>query len=282
MKAELQVAQELTAQVMGQAESILRPYAVDYADIDFGFTPVKLGEGSFGTVFKARYRGEHDVAVKTMRVSKVTEEELEKFKSELIVMAPLHHENLVRLWGGVWSEGADKLCIVLEYCPGGSLKTFLNTVTETWQDLRHGLALGAAKGLRYLHHDLSEPLIHRDVKPDNILVVERCAKASCAAQSLLASLFARVATTTTQCKESSVLALTPPLLYATVGRLWREQELRQKRGSAQQLGVQRCGHDDDGRHDAVLQVMALLRAVHVAIVLTDAGNSELQAHRRSA
>ena len=42
-------------------------------------------------------------------------------QSELIIMAPLRHENLVQLHGGVWKEGADKLCIVLEFCARGSL-----------------------------------------------------------------------------------------------------------------------------------------------------------------
>jgi serine/threonine protein kinase len=128
-------------------------------------------------VFKAILKGEHEVAVKTMRVAKIDEDELAKFKAELIIMAPLHHPNLVRLFGGVWNEGADKLCIVLEFCANGSLKTFLTPkcprffVTSkirretvgTWESLRHGLALGTAKGLAYIHHELAEPLIHRDV-----------------------------------------------------------------------------------------------------------------------
>ena len=121
-------------------------------------------------MFKATLRGENEVAIKTMRVTKITQHELAKFKAELIIMAPLHHPNLVRLWGGVWNEGADKLCIVLEFCANGSLKTFLAEDAGTWTGVRHGLAVGTAKGLAYLHHELTEPLIHRDIKPDNVLV----------------------------------------------------------------------------------------------------------------
>ena len=86
-------------------------------------------------------------------------------------MCPLHHTNVVRLYGGCWNEGADKLCIVLELCTMGSLTTYLKQRTFTWEDLGYGLAVGTAKGLRYLHHEqVADPLIHRDVKPDNIMV----------------------------------------------------------------------------------------------------------------
>ena len=44
-----------------------------------------MAEGGFGTVYKGVLRGELDVAVKTMRVTKITEAELEKFKQEIIV-----------------------------------------------------------------------------------------------------------------------------------------------------------------------------------------------------
>ena len=72
----------------------------------------------------------------------------------------------------MWNEGADKLCIVLEFCASGSLRSFLVAEPGSWVGLRHGLAVGAARGLAYLHHELAEPLIHRDIKPDNILVGE--------------------------------------------------------------------------------------------------------------
>ena len=86
MRSKLHAAEELTAKVMSDAEATLSPYAIKHALIDFGPAKVMLGEGSFGTVFVAWYL-KQEVAVKTMRVSKVTEKELSRFKEELIVSA---------------------------------------------------------------------------------------------------------------------------------------------------------------------------------------------------
>ena len=87
-------------------------------------------------------------------------------------MAPLSHPNLVYLHGAVWDEGPDKLCLVLEYVDGGTLLDVLvpghNSVA--WSLEGFALAHGVAQCMRYLHFDLNEPLLHRDLKPDNILV----------------------------------------------------------------------------------------------------------------
>ena len=64
------------------------------------------------------------------------------------------HPHLVRLYGAVWSEGPDKLCIVLEYVENGSLLDVLKPGSAgTWESPRFGLAHGIAKCMRYLHHE---------------------------------------------------------------------------------------------------------------------------------
>ena len=86
-------------------------------------------------------------------------------------MAPLRHPNLVGLIGGCWTDGPDKLCIVLEYCSKGSLGGMVRDPSNTWEAHYYEIALGVAQCFKYLHHDQpGKPLIHRDLKPDNVLI----------------------------------------------------------------------------------------------------------------
>ena len=89
-------------------------------------------------------------------------------------MTPLNHPNLVKLYGGCWNEGPDKLCLVLEFCPMGSLRTLMDGKKGlgTWADPRFNLTLGISRCFKYLHHGLNDPVIHRDLKPDNIQISE--------------------------------------------------------------------------------------------------------------
>ena len=85
MKRKLHAAQKKITQVMAESDAVLRPYALAHDDIDFGENEkTPLGEGSFGTVYRAVLRSTVSVAVKTMRVSKINDRELAKFKSELL------------------------------------------------------------------------------------------------------------------------------------------------------------------------------------------------------
>ena len=75
MGKQLADARQLVEKSMAQEGSILGRYQIPYADLKMYDS---IGEGAFGTVFKAVLRGELAVAVKTMRVSKITEEQMDK------------------------------------------------------------------------------------------------------------------------------------------------------------------------------------------------------------
>ena len=91
------------------------------------------------------------------------------------VMAPLRHANLVCMLGACWDDGPDKLALILEYCPNGSLEDLLEIEgqhsSHTWESPFYDIVLGIARCFKYLHHEQSgNPLIHRDLKPANVLI----------------------------------------------------------------------------------------------------------------
>jgi serine/threonine protein kinase len=125
----------------------------------------KLGEGSFGTVFKAKWRG-CDVACKELKdAGKVTSDVLEDFKKEIAILGKLRHPNVVLYMGA--STKPPHLCMVTEYLDGGSLYEKIHQKKEKL-DLKSLLYVGkqTAFGLNYLH--LSD-IIHRDLKSMNLL-----------------------------------------------------------------------------------------------------------------
>ncbi|KAL2520768.1 Leucine-rich receptor-like protein kinase family protein [Forsythia ovata] len=95
-----------------------------------------------------------------------------EFEAEVRTLSSVRHVNVVKLYCSITSE--DSSLLVYEYLPNGSLWDRLHTCKKLvldW-DARYEIALGAAKGLEYLHHGCNRPIIHRDVKSSNILLDE--------------------------------------------------------------------------------------------------------------
>ncbi|MQM23179.1 hypothetical protein Taro_056242 [Colocasia esculenta] len=98
-----------------------------------------------------------------------------EFEAEVTTLSAIRHVNVVKLFCSITSE--DSSLLVYEFMPNGSLWDRLHTCEGgklgglDW-DTRYEVALGAARGLEYLHHGLQRPIIHRDVKSSNILLDE--------------------------------------------------------------------------------------------------------------
>ncbi|XP_062078229.1 receptor-like protein kinase 7 [Humulus lupulus] len=95
-----------------------------------------------------------------------------EFDAEVQILSSIRHMNVVKLYCSIASEHSSLL--VYEYMPNGSLWDRLHSCRKTkldWKS-RHEIAVGAAKGLEYLHHGCGRPLIHRDIKSSNILLDE--------------------------------------------------------------------------------------------------------------
>jgi serine/threonine protein kinase len=128
----------------------------------------QLGEGGMATVYKAYdMRLERDAAVKIIRRGAFPPDLLEiilkRFEREAKALARLTHPNIVSVIDYGDQDGTPYL--VMAYLPGGTLKQFLGK-PMLWQEAVR-LLLPIARALQFAH---SQKIVHRDVKPSNILI----------------------------------------------------------------------------------------------------------------
>ncbi|KAI8023902.1 Calmodulin-binding receptor-like cytoplasmic kinase 3 [Camellia lanceoleosa] len=132
---------------------------------------MKIGEGGFGTVYKAQLADGQVVAIK--RANKEHFETLRtEFSSEVELLAKIDHRNLVKLLGYL-DSGNDRL-IIIEYVPNGTLREHLDGMRGKILDFNQRLeiSIDVAHALTYLHLYAEKQIIHRDVKSSNILLTE--------------------------------------------------------------------------------------------------------------
>ncbi|MCJ7625768.1 MAG: serine/threonine protein kinase, partial [Anaerolineaceae bacterium] len=132
----------------------------------------QLGRGGMATVYKAYdTRLERDVAVKIIRREAFGEEVLERiikrFDREAKSLARLSHPNIVRVYDYGEHDGSPYL--VMEYLSGGTLKKITGKPVHYRKAAQ--LLLPIARALDYAHRH-KDKIIHRDVKPSNILITE--------------------------------------------------------------------------------------------------------------
>ncbi|KAL8122837.1 hypothetical protein AgCh_011005 [Apium graveolens] len=129
-----------------------------------------LGEGGFGLVYGGVLEDGTEVAVKVLK--RDDQQGDREFLAEVEMLSRLHHRNLVTLIGICTEEHAR--CLIYELIPNGSVESHLHGVDKEDAPLDWGarlkIALGAARGLAYLHEDSSPRIIHRDFKSSNILL----------------------------------------------------------------------------------------------------------------
>ena len=137
----------------------------------------ELGSGGFGVVYKGELPNGLPVAVKVLKVS-MNKKVQEGFMAEIGTIGRTYHVHLVRLYGFCFDPNTKAL--VYEYLENGSLEKYLYRDGEgagederkerlEWRTL-HSIAIGTAKGIRYLHEECQQRIVHYDIKPANILL----------------------------------------------------------------------------------------------------------------
>ncbi|ELP84060.1 protein serine/threonine kinase, putative [Entamoeba invadens IP1] len=125
----------------------------------------KIGEGGFGIIYKGTFR-ENCVAIKKMKTIVEDDESLNEFKKEVQMLDKFRCDYIIYFYGAVLIPS--RICMVTEFAEFGSLKDLIRNFEEPSEKLRLKFCLDAAKGIDYLH---TNGILHRDIKPDNILVI---------------------------------------------------------------------------------------------------------------
>ncbi|XP_013723441.2 L-type lectin-domain containing receptor kinase VI.2-like [Brassica napus] len=131
-----------------------------------------IGTGGFGTVFKGKLANSDDlIAVK--KIIPNSRQGVREFMAEIESLGRVRHRNLVNLQG--WCKHRTDLLLIYDYIPNGSLDSLLYSVPRRsgavlpW-NARFEIAKGIASGLLYLHEEWEQIVVHRDVKPSNVLI----------------------------------------------------------------------------------------------------------------
>ncbi|EOY26367.1 Leucine-rich repeat protein kinase family protein isoform 3 [Theobroma cacao] len=144
----------------------LKKYANNFSEAN------DIGSGGYGKVV---YRGTLPTG-ELIAIKRAQQGSMQgglEFKTEIELLSRVHHKNVVSLLGFCFERGEQML--IYEYVPNGSLSDSLSGKSGIRMDWtrRLKIALGAARGLAYLHELANPPIIHRDIKSTNILLDER-------------------------------------------------------------------------------------------------------------
>lgn len=131
-----------------------------------------IGSGGFGDVYRAELKDGSTVAIK--KLIHVSGQGDREFTAEMETIGKVKHRNLVPLLG--YCKVGEERLLVYEYMKYGSLEDVLHDRKKIGMKLnwltRRKIALGAARGLAFLHHNCIPHIIHRDMKSSNVLLDE--------------------------------------------------------------------------------------------------------------
>ncbi|XP_065200041.1 cyclin-dependent kinase 5 homolog isoform X2 [Planococcus citri] len=126
----------------------------------------KIGEGTYGTVFKAKNRETLEiVAMKRVRLDDDDEGVPSSALREICLLKELKHKNIVRLYDVLHSE--KKLVLIFEYCEQDLKKYFDGLNCDIDVNVVRSFMYQLLRGLAFCHNN---NVLHRDLKPQNLLI----------------------------------------------------------------------------------------------------------------
>lgn len=131
----------------------------------------KLGEGAFSEVFLARHRFLGLQAMKVFKTNSLSPTS-DQFR-EAFILSRIAHPNIVRIFEAnkINTPAGERSYVTMEYASGGTLHSFLLTHPQLSAEAAIGMQTQICSGLAGAHSQ-KPPIIHRDVKPQNILLTE--------------------------------------------------------------------------------------------------------------
>lgn len=129
----------------------------------------ELGRGSFAKVYLAtnKQTGEQR-AVKKIQSTRLSAKMLQNLESEISILRNFQHDNIVKLYG--IQKTRSHVYLVLEFCGGGDLHKYIRTHGKLKESVAQHFMRHLAAGLAFLY---ARQLIHRDIKPQNLLLTAR-------------------------------------------------------------------------------------------------------------
>lgn len=139
-------------------------HIVDFSELEIG---AKIGGGGFADVHMATWKGEYRVAVKKLRVKKVSKTRKAEFENEAQLLSTLVHPAIITLYGACVET--PHLALVMEFMSRGSLHDLLLESIQLSDDHKKSLIFDLLSALEYVHQ---RKIAHRDIKSRNIVVCE--------------------------------------------------------------------------------------------------------------